>query len=120
MALHINTPLIRSSSLSSHDRNIWLKMDAMQPAGSFKNRGIGAACELYVSQGAEKLISSSGGNAGIATAYAGQQLGVPVTVVVPDNATETAKQAIRRFGGEVITEGSTWLCLLYTSDAADE
>ena len=109
MPLHVNTPLIRSSFLSTDDRNVWMKMDALQPAGSFKNRGIGAACELYVSGGAEKLVSSSGGNAGIATAYAGQQLGVPVTVVVPDNATETAKGAIRRFGGEVITEGSTWM-----------
>src|ERR1700677_2884154 len=81
--LHIETPLLRSPQLSSlHGKNIWLKMEAMQPPGSFKIRGIGLACQEYAKRGALHFISSSAGNAGIAVAYAGRQMGLPVTVVV--------------------------------------
>jgi len=107
-SLHINTPLLRSSVLSSPSQDVWLKLEAMQPSGSFKNRGVGVACQHYVAQGARRLISSSGGNAGIATAYCGSQLGVAVHVVVPQNAPQTAINAIQRFGAEVEIHGSTW------------
>ncbi|MFT6704190.1 MAG: L-serine/L-threonine ammonia-lyase, partial [Gammaproteobacteria bacterium] len=106
--LHTNTPLILSSPLSTKDRNVWLKMEALQPAGSFKNRGIGVACQHYVANGAKRLISSSGGNAGIATAYCGMMLGVPVSVVVPKNAPETVIAAMRRFGADVQIHGALW------------
>jgi len=41
-------------------RTVWLKMDALQPPGSFKIRGIGYACEEYARRGARRFISSSG------------------------------------------------------------
>ncbi len=107
--LHINTPLIKSSVLSKPNQEVWLKMESMQPSGSFKNRGVGFACQKYVTDGANHLVSSSGGNAGIATAYCGAQLGVPVTVIVPENAPQTAKDAIENLGAKVIVHGSTWL-----------
>ena len=68
-----------------------LKLEALQPPGSFKIRGIGALCESLKREGVARFISSSGGNAGIAVAYAGKTLGVPVTVVVPETTTERAK-----------------------------
>ena len=43
-------------------------MDALQPCGSFKLRGIGHMTEQLAQQGADRFISSSGGNAGIAVA----------------------------------------------------
>ena len=44
MPLHIETPLIESRPLSlASGRSVWLKLDALQPPGSFKIRGIGAA-----------------------------------------------------------------------------
>jgi L-serine/L-threonine ammonia-lyase len=106
--LHINTPLLKSERLSGAGREVWLKLEALQPAGSFKNRGIGYACQHYVSTGASRLVSSSGGNAGIATAYCGHRLGVDVSVVVPDNAVLTAINAIKQFGASVIIHGSSW------------
>ena len=54
------------------------------------------------------MISSSGGNAGIAVAYAGRRLAVPVLVVVPETTSERAKGLIRREGAEVIVHGSSW------------
>jgi L-serine/L-threonine ammonia-lyase len=109
VALHIHTPLIESHALScSSGIQVYLKLEALQPPGSFKIRGIGALCENLKRQGVDRFVSSSGGNAGIAVAYAGKKLDVPVTVVVPETTTERAKRIIRGFGGEVLVHGASW------------
>lgn len=109
MPLHSQTPLIQSRPLSlASGREVWLKLDALQAPGSFKIRGIGNACEEYVRQGKRRFISSSGGNAGIAVAYAGRMLSIPVTVVVPETTTERAKELIRQENAEVIVHGAAW------------
>ena len=108
-SLHIETPLIESLSLAQKVKGrVWLKMEALQPTGSFKLRGIGWACQKYFSEGAKRFISSSGGNAGIAVAYSGRKLGVPVTVIVPQSTTTRAIEAIRQENAEVIIKGETW------------
>jgi len=107
--LHIETPLFESRPLSIQaGRSVWLKLDALQPPGSFKIRGIGHACQEYVQRGARRLISSSGGNAGIAVAYAGRHLSVPVLIVVPETTSELAKALIRQEGAEVVVHGDSW------------
>ncbi len=109
MPLHIQTPLIESRVLSRlSGRSVVLKIEAMQPPGSFKLRGIGAACEEYFRHGARRFISSSGGNAGIAVAYAGRCLSVPVTVVVPETTSDRAREMIGQEGAEVIVHGDSW------------
>ncbi|WP_350648348.1 serine/threonine dehydratase family protein [Pseudomonas sp. HY13-MNA-CIBAN-0226] len=109
MPLHINTPLIESRPLSAvAERSVWLKMDALQPCGSFKIRGVGHACETHHRHGATHFVSSSGGNAGLAVAYAGRQLGIPVTVVVPKTTSERAKELLNLEGAEVIVHGDSW------------
>lgn len=124
-ALHIETPYFESQALSRHaGRAIWLKMEALQPPGSFKIRGVGLACQTHAQRGVKRFISSSGGNAGIAVAYAGRQLGIPVTVVVPQTTTERAQALIRLEGAEVVVHGPSWqeanafaVSLLTPSDA---
>jgi L-serine/L-threonine ammonia-lyase len=107
--LHIETPLFESQALSIHaGRSVWLKLEALQPPGSFKIRGIGFACQEYARRGAIRFISSSGGNAGIAVAYAGRHLNIPVVVVVPETTTERAKKLIQQEGAEIIVHGSSW------------
>jgi len=109
MPLHIETPLLLSRPLSLiAERSVWLKFDALQPAGSFKIRGIGHACEAYRRRGAQRFISSSGGNAGLAVAYAGRTMGLPVTVVVPETTSETAIKLLRQENAEVIVHGASW------------
>ncbi len=109
MALHIETPVLESRPLSvSAGRAVWLKLDNLQPSGSFKLRGIGHACETYRARGARRFVSSSGGNAGLAVAYAGRLLSVPVTVVVPDSTTDRAKALLHLEGAEVIVRGASW------------
>jgi len=109
MTLHIETPLLESRAMSVNTgRSVWLKLDALQPPGSFKIRGIGYACETYLARGARRFVSSSGGNAGLAVAYAGRRLGVPVTVVVPETTTESAKELLKLEKAEVIVHGASW------------
>lgn len=109
MSLHITTPLLSSRPLSLlAGREVMLKMEALQPPGSFKIRGIGLACETYQRQGARRFVSSSGGNAGLAVAWAGRHLGVPVTVVVPETTPLRAQELLRQEQAEVIVHGSSW------------
>lgn len=109
MPLHIETPLLRSRRLSNlADKAVWLKLEALQPTGSFKLRGIGAACEEYQRRGKTRFVSSSGGNAGLAAAYAGRILGVPVTVVIPRSTSAHAKALLEQEGATVIVQGAVW------------
>ena len=107
--MHIETPLLESRPLSAvTGSRIWLKLEALQPTGSFKNRGMGLACETYFEWGARRFVTSSGGNAGLAVAYAGRKLGVPVTVVVPGTTSERAMDLLRLEGAEVLVHGESW------------
>jgi L-serine/L-threonine ammonia-lyase len=108
-AIHIPTPLLESAPLSrALGCRAWLKMDALQPCGSFKARGIGHACRRHAERGCQRFLSSSGGNAGLVVAYSGRVLGVPVTIVVPASTSERAREHIRQEGAEVIVHGATW------------
>ncbi|WP_395377374.1 pyridoxal-phosphate dependent enzyme [Marinicella sp. W31] len=108
-ALHIETPLLESRALEmAEDSSVWLKCDNMQPTGSFKIRGIGLACKEYLARGAQQFITSSGGNAGIAVAYAGRCLSVPVKVVVPETTSALARRLIQQEAAELIVIGDSW------------
>ncbi len=107
--LHIQTPLLESTALSRlTGAHVWLKMEALQPSGSFKLRGIGRACSYHRDRGVREFISSSGGNAGIAVAYCGKKLRIPVTVVVPASTPNRAVEIIRQEGAAVIVYGESW------------
>ena len=110
MPLHIATPLLISTPISAaFGHQVLLKMEALQPSGSFKMRGIGHACEVYAARGARRFVSSSGGNAGIAVAVAGRQLGLPVTVVVPETTGARARDILKSEQAEVIVHGASWM-----------
>lgn len=107
--LHIQTPLYENPALDNRlNKRIFLKMECYQPVGSFKIRGIGAVCQEAVDQGATHLVASSGGNAGYAAAYAGRQLGVRVTVAVPESTSQVARDRIIAEGATLIVHGEAW------------
>ncbi|AYZ67863.1 pyridoxal-phosphate dependent enzyme [Burkholderia multivorans] len=109
MPLHIQTPYLRSQAASRRlGKDVLLKIEAMQPSGSFKLRGVGAVCDARRAAGARRFVSSSGGNAGIAVAYAGRELGVPVLVVVPESTSARARELIRVEGAELVVHGASW------------
>ncbi|KAG0207718.1 hypothetical protein BGX28_001115 [Mortierella sp. GBA30] len=109
--LHNPTPLIHSTPLSRKNKtNVWLKLENLQPSGSFKIRGLGHMSQKAYQQHGSKthLVCSSGGNAGLAVAYAGRQLECKATIVVPLSCSEFMKQKIAAEGAEVIAEGEAW------------
>ena len=106
---------------SSHQLSsqIYLKLENLQPAGSFKSRGIGNFLRSSLiargnndTSNKQKLthfFSSSGGNAGLGCVHAAVTLGSPATIVVPMNTTEYMKSKIRTAGAtDVIQHGASW------------
>lgn len=83
-------------------------MEALQPTGSFKIRGIGHLCSQLAKDGAIRFVTSSGGNAGLAVAYAGRKLNIPVTVVVWKNVPEMTREKLRLQGAEIVVHGNDW------------
>ncbi len=107
--LHVVTPLWHSLPLSAAlGALVYLKMEAFQPSGSFKARGMGAACLAAKETGATRVVCASGGNAGYAVAYAGQQLELAVTIVVPQTTPARSKELIQSTGAQLLVHGASW------------
>jgi threonine dehydratase len=82
---------------------LWLKPESLQPIGAFKIRGAANALRrLPAERRAAGVVTHSSGNHGQALAYAGRAMGVPVVVVMPDNAPELKVRATRGYGAEVV------------------
>ena len=97
----LRTPLLRLSSDPTSD--VHLKLENLQPIGSFKLRGAANAMALA---GADVLThgvyTASAGNMAQGVAWCARTLGVPCRVIVPEHAPQTKTDAIERLGGEVI------------------
>lgn len=107
--LHIQTPCIESAPLSENNKKkIYLKLEAVQPPGSFKIRGIGRLCIEEYGKGAKHFVCSSGGNAGLAVAYAARKLGVQSTVCVPETTSEMMRNKLKQEGANVVVHGKNW------------
>lgn len=103
--LHHVTPLLASEIAG---RRAALKLENLQPARSFKIRGIGHLCQHHQRRGATTLVCSSAGNAGYAVAWAGRELGLPVTVVLPTTSAPWMRQRIAALGADVQVHGKVW------------
>src|ERR1700722_1193574 len=82
---------------------IYLKLENLQPIGSFKIRG---AANVMARTPPERLargvLTASAGNMAQGVAFCARRLGVPATVVSPDTAPATKMEAVERLGGRVI------------------
>lgn len=102
--------------LTDLDSKIYLKLENLQPSGSFKSRGIGNLMVRAVEStnspatSAEDVhfYSSSGGNAGLACATAAATLGRPATVIVPMITSQLMIGKLRELGAEVVQIGENW------------
>jgi len=96
-------PHVLRSPVLPLDGGRWLKLDLLQPTGSFKVRGyFAAALALPPARRRAGLMTVSAGNAAAGCAYVASQLGVPCRVVMVDTAPAPKVQAVRRWGGEPI------------------
>lgn len=98
----IRTPLVRLNVLDA-PAEIWLKLENLQPIGSFKLRGATNAMGLLTpDQLAAGVYTASAGNMAQGVAWNARRLGVPCTVVVPDHAPQTKVDAVERLGARVV------------------
>ncbi len=89
------------------DAQIYLKLESLQHAGSFKPRGA-FNCILSSSVPAAGVIAASGGNHGAAVAYAAQKLGIPAEIFVPTISPPNKVQRLRQYGAKVNVVGSAY------------
>ncbi|KAK3685950.1 tryptophan synthase beta subunit-like PLP-dependent enzyme [Podospora appendiculata] len=111
----IETPLAFSPALSkAAGCNIYLKLENLQPSGSFKSRGVGNMMFRALAAGPLSqpvhFFCSSGGNAGLACATTAAALGCKATIVVPTStsALMVGKLRTRAAGVDVIQTGANW------------
>jgi threonine dehydratase len=98
----LRAPLIRLQAPEA-PAEIWLKLECLQPIGSFKIRGaanaIRSAPPAAIARG---VLTTSAGNMAQGVAWIAREMGVPATIVVPEHAPQTKLDAIARLGGTVI------------------
>ena len=96
------TPLVRA------DGPHWFKLEYLQHAGSFKSRGMFHQLLAADTLPAAGIVAASGGNAGLAAAYAARELGVPAEVFVPVTAPPVKVAKLAKLGAQVTQIGSEY------------
>lgn len=97
----VRTPLVRLNADAPAE--VWLKLENLQPIGSFKLRGAANAMRLASPEELrEGVYTASAGNMAQGVAWGARELGVPAVVVVPEHAPATKLAAIERLGGRVV------------------
>lgn len=109
---YVETPLIPSLYLSEvTGAQVYLKLEMVQPSGSFKSRGLGNLVYQTIVNAPPgtdlHFFSPSGGNAGCGTAYAARQYGKKCTVCLPTISNPTMVERIRKTGARVVIHGKT-------------
>jgi threonine dehydratase len=104
----LETPLVRSLAFSqATGAEVWLKLENLQPTGSFKVRGaLNKLLSLPPEQLAKGVVAASSGNHGAGVAWGLAKLGAKGIVFVPEGASPTKLEAICRLGAEVRVYGT--------------
>jgi threonine dehydratase len=97
----LRTPLVRANTEAQCE--LYLKLENLQPIGSFKIRGAANAMALLPREKLERgVLTASAGNMAQGVAFCARRAGVMATVVTPDTAPATKIRAVERLGGRVI------------------
>lgn len=100
-----HTPVIHSRWLSEQSRaNVWLKLEMVQPTGSFKVRGAMNALAVLKDRQPDTatVVTASAGNHGAALAWAAAKLGLHARVHLPVTAPAAKRQSLLHLGAELI------------------
>src|SRR5579863_6124055 len=100
-AIALRTPMPRLNADASAE--IYLKLENLQPIGSFKIRGASNVMARTPRERLERgVLTASAGNMAQGVAFCARRLGIPATIVAPDTAPATKISAVERLGGRVI------------------
>jgi threonine dehydratase len=98
----LRTPLVRLQ-VDAGPAEVYLKLENLQPIGSFKLRGAHNAMRALSSDALSRgVYAASAGNMAQGVAYGARRFGIPCTIIAPDTTPTTKVQAIERLGGSVI------------------
>src|SRR5919107_2320222 len=97
---------VRRTPLAEAAPGVWFKLEYLQYAGSFKTRGMFHQIMAAGDLPAAGIVAASGGNAGLAAAYAARELGIPAEVYVPVTAPPVKVAKLGKLGATVTQVGS--------------
>jgi len=111
------TPLLKSdmADFGLPPGPLTFKLEMLQHSGSFKARGAFANLLLRETPAAG-VVAASGGNHGVAVAYAAQQLAVPATIFLPEITSPAKAERIRGLGARLIFAGTRYADALAASE----
>lgn len=101
------TPFLKSAWLSERcQADVWIKLESMQPGGSFKIRGaFNALMQLRANHpDVNEVVTASAGNHGVAMSIAAQELGIGLRVHVPKTAPEAKRKTLQANGATLIEQ----------------
>lgn len=97
----LRTPLLRCNT--DDPAGLYLKLENLQPIGSFKIRGAANVMALTPRHELDRgVLTASAGNMAQGVAFCARRLGIPATIIAPDTAPATKTLAVERMGGRVI------------------
>lgn len=103
-----HTPLVASASLAERaDAPVYLKLETVQPTGSFKLRGATNALAELAGQGVTRVVTASTGNHGRAVAHAARALGIEAAVCMSSLVPENKVLAVAALGARVVITGKS-------------
>lgn len=107
-----HTPLVPAQALKQPlpgAETLWLKLECLQVTGSFKARGAVNKLRSTPPDTLQRgIITASGGNHGLAVAYAGGLAQVPTTIYLGQNVPAAKAEKLRQWGADVVVEGAVW------------
>ncbi|MFD1706617.1 threonine/serine dehydratase [Siminovitchia sediminis] len=102
------TPILSSDTISAETGNyIFFKCEHLQKTGAFKIRGASNKVIVEAQDNIKHVVAASSGNHGQAVAYIAGRLGIPATIVVPEDAAACKRDAIRAYKGRIENCGTT-------------
>jgi threonine dehydratase len=105
------TPTVQAQFLKDPPADVgalFLKLEQLQVTGSFKVRGALNKLRTLPQLPAAGLITASGGNHGLAVAYAGYLSGLPTTIYLPTTVPAATIEKLRRWGARIESVGAVW------------
>lgn len=113
---------LRTPLVTARNGGFGLKLECLQPTGSYKIRGATNAIRAAVERGEAPpaIVSASAGNFGQAIVVAAAGLGIPAIIHVPDKAARVKVEALRRMGATVVEHRfDDWWRIMESRDTGD-
>jgi threonine synthase len=117
-----STPLVHAPALSERvGAEVWLKLEGLNPTGSFKDRGMTCAVSAAVREGAKAVICASTGNTSASAAAYAARAGIRCAVLVPEGKIATGKlaQALMHGARVIVLRGNFDQALALVRELAD-